>query len=204
MWLLQTHKKTVSLCKTPLYYFILPSGIPSPYSIPPHACPPLILSYPMQTLPLFYPTPCMPSPYSIPPYSCPPLTLSQPMHDLPLFYPTSCTPSTYSIPLHACPLPILSYPMHALSLFYPNLCMPFLYFIPLPCMPSPYSIPAHVCPLPILPSLHMPPQYSILFYSLLFQPRGGYLMNFWWYARLGKKFRTLCTDNFAWKMYPLY
>ena len=34
--------------------------------------------------------------------------------------------------------------------------------------------------------------------------RGGYLMNFWRYARLGKKFRTLCTDNFAWKMYPLY
>ena len=33
---------------------------------------------------------------------------------------------------------------------------------------------------------------------------GGFSVNFRRYARLGNKFLTLCTDNFAWKMYPLY
>ena len=33
---------------------------------------------------------------------------------------------------------------------------------------------------------------------------GGFSVNFRSYARLGEKFVTLCTDIFAWKIYPLY
>ena len=123
--------KTVSLNKTPLPYialmhtlpYLYPTPcIPSPYSIPPHGCPPPILStHPMHALPLFLSTPCMLSPYSIPLHACPPHILSQPMHTLPLFYPSPCTPS-----------PIIFHPMHVLSLFYPTLCMP-----------SSHSLPAH-------------------------------------------------------------
>ena len=103
--------------------------MPSPYSIPPHAYPPPILStHPMHSLLLLYPTPCMPSPYFIPAHAWPP-----PIH------PTSCKPSPYSIPAHACPLPILSQPMHALSLFYPTLCMPSPYSLS-PHKPPQYSI----------------------------------------------------------------
>ena len=146
-------KKTVSLCKTPLPYIALMHTLPlfcptpcmpSPYSVPPHACPPLILSQPMHALPLFYPSLCTPSPYSIPahahppPYSIPahaspPPILSQPMHTLPLFYPSPCTPS---------------------PLFYPSPCTPSPLFYPSPCTPSPYSFPACTCHL------------SILFYSI--------------------------------------
>ena len=35
-------------------------------------------------------------------------------------------------------------------------------------------------------------------------PGGGFSVNFRCYTRLGNKFVTLCTDIFAWKMYPLY
>ena len=72
--------------------------MPSPYSIPPHACPPL-----------FHPTPCMPSPYSIPLHACPPPIPSHSMHALP-----------YSIPAHACLPRIISQPMHTLSIFSPS------------------------------------------------------------------------------------
>ena len=117
----------------PLFY---PSPcMTSPYFIPPHACPPFILSHPMHALPLFYPSPCTPSPYSIPPYACHPAVLSQPLHTLPLFYSIPCMPSPNSIPAHAHPPPIIFHPMHAFSLFYPTLCMP-----------SSYSLPAHACP----------------------------------------------------------
>ena len=124
-----------------------------------HACPPPILYPPMHALPYSIPPHAWPPPYSILPHAWPPPILSHPMHDLPLFYPTSCMPSPYSVPLHACPPPILSQPMHTL----------------------PYSIPTHAYHPPILSqpmhtlslfssSSHMPPQYSILFYSILFQP----------------------------------
>ena len=83
--------------------------MPSPYSIPPHACLPPIPSHPVHALPLFHPTPCMPSSYSIPLHACPPI-LSQPMHTILLFYPahachlqlypSPCTPSPYSLPAH--------------------------------------------------------------------------------------------------------
>ena len=112
----------------------------------PHAYPPHILSHPMHTLPLFYPTPCMPSPYSIHPMHALPYSIP-PMHALPLFYPTSCMPSPlfypspcilspYSIPAHVYPPPILSQLMHTLPLFYASLYTP-----------SPYSIPQYACPL---------------------------------------------------------
>ena len=48
----------------PLFYTT--PCIPSPYSIPAHACPPPILSQSMHALPLFYPTLCIPSSYSLP------------------------------------------------------------------------------------------------------------------------------------------
>ena len=136
----QSKKKLASLCKTPLSYitpmhtlplFCPTPCMPSPYSVPPHAYPPPILSRP---------TPCIPSPYPIPPHACPPPILSRPctpspysiptMHDLPLFCPTPCIPSPYSIPAHAYPPPILSQPMHTIPLFYST-----------PYIPSPYSIP---------------------------------------------------------------
>ena len=100
--------------------------MPSPYSIPPHGCPPPILSQPMHTLPLLYLTPCIPFPYSIPAHTHPPPILLQPMYTLPLFYPSPCMPSPNSRPAHAHPLPILSQPTHATPAF--------------------YSIPAHACP----------------------------------------------------------
>ena len=108
---LKIHLKKLSACAKPPY-LILPSGIPSPYSIPPHACPPPIPSHPMHALPLFYPTPCMPAPYSIPLHVCPPPILSHSMHALPPLYPT-----------HVHPPPILSLFMHALPLFLPSPCM---------------------------------------------------------------------------------
>ena len=102
--------------------------MPSPYSIPPHGCPPLF----------YLPTPCMP-PYSIPAHAWPPPILSQPMHTLPLFYSTPCMPSPNSIPAYAHHPPIIFHPMHVQSLFYPTLCMPSL-----------YSIPPNACPLLVL------------------------------------------------------
>ena len=118
----------------------------SPYSVPPHAYSPPILSHPcmpalysippMHTSPLFYPTPCIPSPpilsqpmQTLPPYSVPdhaylPPILSQPIQTLPLFYSTAYMPSPYSIPLYAYPL----------------------LFSNSPHMPPQYSIPAHACP----------------------------------------------------------
>ena len=152
-------KKTVSLCKTPLSYitpmhtlplFCSTPCMPSPCSVPPHACPSPILSHPMHALSLFDPTSCIPSPYSIPahaypaPYSIPahaylaPI-LSQPMLTLPIFYPSSCTPSPYSIPAYTHPPPILFYPIHV----------------------PPYSIPLYACPLLFSTSPHMSPQYSV-------------------------------------------
>ena len=136
------YPKKLSACAKPPY-LVLPLCIPSPYSVPPHACPPPTLSHPMHTLPLFYPTPCMPSPYSIPPmhalplfyptHACIPPILSQPMHTFPLFYPTPCSiPSPYSIPAHAHPPPI-----YTLTLFCST-----------PYWHSPYSIPLYACPLP--------------------------------------------------------
>ena len=81
----------------------------SPYSIPPHACFPLILSQPMHDFPLFYPTSCMPSPYSVLAHAWPPPILSQPMHILSLFSPSSHMPPHYSVPAHACPPNSLSH-----------------------------------------------------------------------------------------------
>ena len=145
--------------------------MPCPYSIPPHGCPPPILSHFMHTLPLFYPSPCMTSPYFIPPHAHPPPILSLPMHASSQFYPSLCTPSPYSNPPHAHPPPILTHPMHAIPQFYPNLCTPSPYSNPphachppilsqpmhtlpllysTPCMPYLYSIPSYACPLPIL------------------------------------------------------
>ena len=47
--------------------------------------------------------------------------------------------------------------------------------------------------------------YSLfVFYFLFPWAPGGFSVNFRRYARLGNKFVTLCTDIFAWKMYPLY
>ena len=136
--------------------------MPSPYSVPSHACPPPILSHLMPALPLYYPSPCMPSPYSIPAHACPPPILSQPMHALPLFCPIPCIPSPYSVPPHAFPPPILSQPMHALPLFYPS-----------PCIPSPYSVPAHACLPQFYPSPCTPSSYSLSAHtcqpSILFQ-----------------------------------
>ena len=110
-------KKKLSACAKPPY-LILPPCIPSPYSVPPHACPPLILSRLMHTLPLFYPSPCIPSPI-----------LSHPMHTLPLFYPSLYTPSPYSIPLHTCPPLILSHCMHVRSCSLPaHTCHPSMLF----------------------------------------------------------------------------
>ena len=135
------YKKTVSLCKTPLFYITpihtLPLFCPTPcmltpYSVPPNAYNPPSLSHPMHALPLFYPA-----------HACPPPILSHPMHTLPLFYPTPCMPSPYSIPPYACPPPILSHLMHALPLFYPKPCIPCPLFYPSSCTPSPYSIPAY-------------------------------------------------------------
>ena len=160
--------KTVSLCKTPLPYIALMHTLPlfyptpcmpSPCSIPPHACPPLVLSHPMHALPLFYPSPCMTSPYSIPLHACSPAILSHAMHTSP-----------YSIPPHACHPPILSKPMHTLPLFYFTPCMPYLYSIPPYACPLPAhtsqpvfcSIPAHACPnwLSCIPWRHVSPSPS--------------------------------------------
>ena len=116
----------------PLFYST--PSMPFPYSIPPRACPPLILSHPVDALPLFYPTSCISSPYSIPTHAWPPPILSHLMHGLPLFYPSPCTPFPYSIPAHACHPTILSQPMHTLSLFSPS-----------QHMPPQHSIPAHAC-----------------------------------------------------------
>ena len=142
-------KKTVSLCKTLLSYitpmhtlslFCPTPCVLSPYSVPPHACPPPILSHPMHALPLFYPTSCIPSPLFYP----------TPCIPCPLFYPSPCIPSPYFIPAHAHPHPILSQPIHTIPLFYST-----------PYMPSPYSIPLYACPLLFSTSPHMPSQYSI-------------------------------------------
>ena len=121
--------------------FCLTPCMPSPYSVPPHACPPPILSRPfmpspysvppMHALPLFYPTSCIPSPLFYP----------SPCIPCPLFYPSSCTPSPYSIPAYTHPAPILFH------------CIAY--------MPSFYSIPLYACPLLFSTSPHMPPQYSI-------------------------------------------
>ena len=67
-------------------YSIPAHAYPAPYSIPAHAYLPPILSHPMHTLALFYPSSCTPSPI-----------LSQTIH-------TPYMPSPYSIPLYACPL----------------------------------------------------------------------------------------------------
>ena len=141
-------QKTVSLCKTPLSYvtpmhtlplFCPTPCMPSPYSVPPHACPAPILSHPMHALPLFCPTPCMPSPYSVPPHACPPPYFIPPMHTL---------PPILSQAMHTLP-PILSQPMHTFPLFYPTPCI--LSPIPSQLMhTSPYSIPAYAHPPPIL------------------------------------------------------
>ena len=124
--------KTVCLCKTPLPYIALMHTLPllyptpcmpSPYSIPAHACPPLILSQPnepMHDLPQFHPTSCMPSPYSISAHAHSAPILSQPMHTFPYFI------QPYSILIYACPLPILSQPTQTTPVF---------------C-----SIPIHACP----------------------------------------------------------
>ena len=82
--------------------------MPSPYSIPPHAYLPTILSHPMHTLPLFYPNSCTPS------------------H---LFYPSLYKPSSYSILPHTCPPLILSHCMHVLSCSLPaHTCHPSILF----------------------------------------------------------------------------
>ena len=86
--------------------------MPSPYSIPPHACLPPILSHPMHTFPLFYPSICTPSSYSIPAYTHPPPILFHPIHALPLFYPTVCMSSP--VLYHTCHPSILFQLMHAL------------------------------------------------------------------------------------------
>ena len=171
-------KKTVSLCKTPLSYitpmhslplFCPTPCMPSPYSIPPHACPPPILSHPMHALPLcypthacpplFFPTSCIPSPLFYSTWCIPsPLFYPTPCIPCSLFYPSPCIPSPYSIPAHAHPPPILSQPIH--TQFYSTPHMPSTYSIPLYAYPllfstSPhnahillqYSIPAHACSL---------------------------------------------------------
>ena len=84
-------------------YSIPPHAYPAPYSIPAHAYIPLILSHPMHTLPLFYPSLYTPSPYSIPPHTCPPLIPSHCIHVL------SC-----SLPAHTGHPSILFQLMHAL------------------------------------------------------------------------------------------
>ena len=126
----------------------------------PHAYPPPILSHPMHTLLLFYPTPCMPSSYSIPPHAYPP----------PYSIPACAYPAAYSIPAHAYLPPILSDPMHTLPQFHPSSCTPSPYSTPAHAhhppilfhpMPSPYSITLYTCPLLFSTSPHMPPQYSI-------------------------------------------
>ena len=131
------NQKKLSACAKPPYV-ILPPCIPSPYSVPPYAYPPAILSHPMHALPLFCPTPCMPSPYSIPP-----------MHTLPLFYRTSCIPSLLFYPTSCIPS-LLFYPTSCIPslLFYPSPCIPSPLLYPSPCIPSPYSIPPmHTLPL---------------------------------------------------------
>ena len=81
----------LNLNKIPLILYY-PPCIPSPYSVPPHAYPPPILSQLIHTLPPFYFTPYMPSPYSIPLYACPLLFSTSPH-----------MPPQYSIAAHACP-----------------------------------------------------------------------------------------------------
>ena len=105
----------------PSPYSIPPHAYPPPYSIPAHAYPPLysipahaypppILSQPMPTLLLFYPSLYTPSPlFYLTPY----------MHALHLFSPTVCMsspvlyqphmPPQYFIPAHACPPNSLSH-----------------------------------------------------------------------------------------------
>ena len=86
-----------------------------PLFYPTHAHPSPILSHPMHTLPLFYPSPCIPCP---------------------LFYPSSCTPSPYCITAYTHPPPILSHsclilshPVHVLSRSLPaNTCYPSILF----------------------------------------------------------------------------
>ena len=111
-WIQKYHSpKKLSACAKPPY-LILPPCIPSPYSIPAHAYLPPILSHPMHTLPLFYPSSCTPSPYSIPAYTHPPPILFHPIHALPfLFYPTVCMSS-----------PVLYQPTHATPLSYSSSC----------------------------------------------------------------------------------
>ena len=100
----------------PLFYPI--PCMPSPYSIPLHACPFPILFQPMHTLLLVYPSQCTPSPYSIPPHACYPAILTQPMHTLHILCSTPCMHSLQSNSILFCS--IQSHPMHALSLFPPS------------------------------------------------------------------------------------